>query len=95
MEEFRPLIADSVVLSVINTEVVTPDGLVRAAGAVALTEKGRKAFLAAYERRLAQEVSHPLFGYVLSYRGVLAVQSRLLARVIQGELPAYPSFRTR
>ena len=95
MEEFRPLLCDSVVLSVINTEEVTADDFVRAAGAVALGERGRKAFLAAYERRLAQEVTHPRYGYTLSYRRVLAVQARLLARAVQGELPAYPSFRTR
>lgn len=95
MEEFRPLLGDSVVLSVINTEEVTADDFVRAAGGVALTERGRKAFLAAYERRLAQEVTHPRYGYTLSYRRVLAVQARLLARAVQGELPTYPSFRTR
>lgn len=95
MEEFRPLIADSVVLSVINTEEVTADDFVRAAGAVALQDRGRKAFLAAYERRMAQEVTHPRYGYTISYRRVLAVQARLLARTVQGELGTYPSFRTR
>ena len=69
--------------------------LVRAAGAVALQERGRRAFLAAYERRMAQEVTHPRYGYQLSYRRVLAVQARLLARTVQGELTTYPSFRTR
>ena len=68
---------------------------VRAAGAVALQERGRRAFLAAYERRMAQEVTHPRYGYQLSYRRVLAVQARLLARTVQGELATYPSFRTR
>ena len=95
MEEFRPLIADSVVLSVINTEEVTADDFVRAAGAVALQDRGRRAFLAAYERRMTQEVTHPRYGYQLSYRRVLAVQARLLARTVQGELATYPSFRTR
>ena len=61
----------------------------------ALIEAGRKAFLAAYERRLAQEVTHPRYGYTLSYRRVLHVQARLLARTVQGELPSYPGFRTR
>lgn len=95
MEEFRPLIADSVVLSVVNTEEVTADDFVRAAGAVALQDRGRKAFLAAYERRMAQEVTHHRYGYTISYRRVLAVQARLLARTVQGELGTYPSFRTR
>jgi CRISP-associated protein Cas1 len=42
-----------------------------------------------------QEVTHPLFGYTLSYRRILEVQARLLSRVVTGELDRYPSFRTR
>jgi CRISPR-associated endonuclease Cas1/CRISPR-associated protein Cas4 len=95
MEEFRPLVADSVVLTAINTEVVQAGDFVRAAGAVALGDRGRRAFLAAYERRMGQEIVHPLFGYRISYRRVLEVQARLLARVLGGELDRYPSFLTR
>jgi CRISPR-associated endonuclease Cas1/CRISPR-associated protein Cas4 len=95
MEEFRPLVADSVVLTAINTEVVQPSDFVRAAGAVALGDRGRRAFLATYERRMGQEITHPLFGYRISYRRVLEVQARLLARVLGGELDRYPSFLTR
>jgi CRISPR-associated protein Cas1 len=95
MEEFRPLVADSVVLTAINTEVVQGGDFVRAAGAVALGGRGRRSFLAAYERRMGQEIVHPLFGYRVSYRRVLEVQARLLARVLTGELERYPSFLTR
>lgn len=95
MEEFRPLIADSAVLSAVNTEVITESDFVRAAGAVNLTERGRKAFTGAYERRVRQEVTHPLFGYKLDYRRVLQVQARLLARAVTGEVPSYPGFQTR
>ena len=42
-----------------------------------------------------QEVTHPLFGYTVSYRRILEVQARLLSRVVMGELDRYPSFRTR
>ena len=68
---------------------------VRAAGGVALSEAARRSFLSAFERRMAQEVTHPVFEYRLSYRRVLEVQARLLARVVVGELPSYPSFQTR
>lgn len=40
-------------------------------------------------------VTHPLFGYRVSYRRVLEIQARLLARVVSGELPVYPGFETR
>ena len=95
MEEFRPLIADSTTLTVFNNREVTAESFVFRAGGVALTEAGRRSVLAAYERRLQHEVTHPLFGYKASYRRILEVQARLLARHVLGELDEYPSFTTR
>jgi CRISPR-associated protein, Cas1 family/CRISPR-associated exonuclease, Cas4 family len=95
MEEFRPLIADSVVLGALNNGVITSkDFIVRASG-VSLKPSGRKNFLLAFERRMDQLVTHPVFGYRVSYRRVIEVQARLLGRVLLGEIPTYPSFRTR
>lgn len=95
MEGFRPLIADSVALTVLNTRMVTGSYFLRAGEAVALTQKGRSAFLRAYEQRMDQLVTHPVFGYRISYRRVLEVQARLLARYVTGEIPVYPGFETR
>ena len=95
MEEFRPLIVDSVVLSAVNTGVVQADDFVRRGGAVALTTAGRGKFIRAYERRMDEEVTHPTFGYRVSYRRILEVQARLLGRFLSGELPEYPPFATR
>jgi CRISPR-associated protein Cas1 len=94
-EEFRPLIAESAVIAAINNGEVRPDDFVRQLGAVSLTPRGRRQFLAAYERRLAQEIVHPIFGYSISYRRVLSVQARLLARCLLGEVPSYRPFCTR
>jgi len=95
MEEFRPLIADSTVLSVINTEEVQTSDFVRRASAVALTPSGRRKVIEAYHRRLESLVTHPLFGYTISYNRVLEVQARLLGRWLSGEIPVYPAFCTR
>jgi CRISPR-associated protein Cas1 len=95
MEEFRPLLADSTVLTAINTGTIRIDDFVSAAGGVALKSDARRRLILAYERRMDQLVTHPLFGYRISYRRLLEVQARLLSRVLLGELPAYPSFRTR
>ena len=94
-EEFRPLIADSTVLSLVNNREVQAHDFICRAGAVALTDAGRRAVMAAYERRMSTEITHPIFGYKLTYRRVLEVQARLLARTLLGELPEYPSFQTR
>ena len=49
----------------------------------------------AYEQRMDTLVTHPVFGYRVSYRRVLEIQTRLLARVVTGELARYPGFETR
>lgn len=95
MEEFRPIVADSVVISAINNGVVDVDDFVEHPTGVALKEAGRRRFLQAFERRLDQLVTHPVFGYRISYRRVLEVQARLLGRFLLGEIPSYPEFRTR
>ena len=95
MEPFRPLIADSAVLSAINTRMVTARDFVQAGESVALTPGGRKAFFRAYESRMDTLVTHPIFGYRVNYRRVLEIQARLLARVLTGELTTYSVFTTR
>jgi CRISP-associated protein Cas1 len=95
MEEYRPLIADSVVIGALNNGVITADDFVVRASAVALKPGARKKLILAYERRMDQLVTHPVFGYRISYRRVLEVQARLLGRLLLGELDHYPAFRTR
>ncbi|MBF6570940.1 MAG: CRISPR-associated endonuclease Cas1 [Candidatus Binataceae bacterium] len=95
MEEFRPLVADSVVIGAINTAMVGPEDFIQVGPAVALTPKGRKGFLRAYEQRMDALVTHPLFGYRVNYRRVLEIQTRLLARVLTGEARRYVGFETR
>jgi CRISPR-associated protein Cas1 len=94
-EEFRPLIADSVVIGLLNTGEITASDFIRRAGAVSLTPEGRRTVLRAYERRLDAEITHPVFGYRISYRRVLDVQARLLAAVMVGEIPDYTPMVTR
>lgn len=95
MEEFRPLIADSVVLTAINNGEVQAGDWIERMGSVSLTPEGRRRFIDVYERRMSQEITHPVFGYQISYRRVLEVQARLLCRYLQREIPDYPSFTTR
>ena len=95
MEEFRPLVADSVVIGAINNGEITLGDFEVARAGVAMKPEARKRLIHAYERRMDQLVTHPVFGYRISYRRVLEVQARLLGRVLLGELDTYPSFRTR
>lgn len=95
MEEFRPLIADSAVLTAINNRMLSPSDFVQAGEAVNLTPGGRKRFFLAYEKRMSDTVTHPLFDYKVSYRRALELQFRLLARTLTGEIERYLPFTTR
>lgn len=95
VEEFRPIIGDSVCLGLINNSMLTDGDFITRAGAVALTQAGRRKVLEAYERRLDTLIAHPLFGYSISYRRIMEVQARLLSRHLLGEISEYPAFRTR
>jgi CRISPR-associated protein Cas1 len=95
MEEFRPLIVDSVVLSLLNTREIRGSHFDRRGRAIVLTTEGRRIFIHAIERRLRSTITHPVFGYQVTYRRALNIQARLLARTIQRDIPVYPAFVTR
>lgn len=95
MEEFRPLIADSVALTLINTRVISPGDFVRAGDAVNLSQEGRKRFFTAYEQRLSTTIVHPVFDYQVSYRRAIELQARLLAKALTGDTEQYVPFMTR
>jgi CRISPR-associated protein Cas1 len=75
--------------------VVKSGDFVRAGVRCNLKDTGRMAFIRAYERRMDTLITHPVFGYRISYRRVLDVQARLLARFVSHEIAEYPEFTTR
>ncbi len=95
MEEFRPLVAESTALSLINKRVVTLNDFVLAGDAVNLSYAARKRVFNAYEQRLAEGVTHPVFGYRVCYRRAIELQARMLAKCLTGETGQYVPFLTR
>jgi CRISPR-associated endonuclease Cas1/CRISPR-associated protein Cas4 len=95
MEPFRPILADSTVITAINNGEIKPGDFVWAGRACALSPAGRKKIISAFERRLATEITHPVFGYRLSWRRLLEVQARLLGRHLLGEIPELPAVEPR
>lgn len=95
MEEFRPLIVDSAVITAVNTAMVTASSFEQTASGCMLKADGRKGFLRAYEGRLDQLVTHPVFGYRCSWRSVIRVQARMLSRWLRGDIPQYLAVTTR
>lgn len=95
MEEFRPLIADSTLLTLVNGSRLGPADFVRRARAVWLTASGRRTVLSAFEQRMATTVIHPTFRYRVTYRRAVELQARLLAAALLGDVPEYRPFVTR
>ena len=95
MEEFRPIMVDAVVLSMLSHGMLSADGFVVELGAYRLKQERRKVFFTKFEERLNEEVQHPLFGYKSTYQHCIELQSRLLAKYLTGEIDAYPPLRIR
>ena len=95
MEEFRPLVVDSTVLSLVNSKEICPEDFITRGPGTTLKPEAKKKVISAYERRMDALVTHPIFGYSISYHRVLEVQARILARHLAGEVPAYEPFCTR
>lgn len=95
MEEMRTPVVDSVVLTVINKQIMQAHHFEEKLGTWQLTAPGRKLFLQQFEQRLNTEIQHPVFDYKASYRRCLELQARLLAKFLLGEIPAYRAFQIR
>ncbi|PIE25258.1 MAG: CRISPR-associated endonuclease Cas4/Cas1 [Planctomycetota bacterium] len=95
MEEFRTVIVDSAVLLAVNTGMLNDGQFLQSKGGCILEAGARKAFLRAYESRIDQILTHPLFDYRLSWRAAIQIQARILARWFRGDIPAYEGIRTR
>ncbi|MCY3629572.1 MAG: CRISPR-associated endonuclease Cas1 [Bacteroidota bacterium] len=95
MEPFRSIIADSCVIQIVNNGEIRPNDFIFIGRACSLKPAGRKALIAAFERRLEHVTTHPFFGYRVSMRRLIEVQCRLLARHFQGEIAEYPHYLPR
>jgi CRISPR-associated protein Cas1 len=93
MEELRPVLADRLALSLVNRGQLGADDFVaEEAGAVRLTEAGRRTALVAWQERKRDELSHPFLGETAPLGLVAHLQAQLLARTLRGDLDGYPAF---
>lgn len=92
MEEFRPLVADSIILNAINRRILTPNDFTvePLSNVVRLSETGRKEFLRLYEKKKQSEFKHPVLKRKCTYQEAFQIQGRLLAKYLMGEIDKYP-----
>jgi CRISPR-associated protein Cas1 len=95
MEEFRPVIADSVVLSCLLRKRFQMEDFENGDSGCYLNEKKRKEFYAAIEERMKEQIYHPVVGSRISYRRVIEVQARMVTKVLTGEASEYVPFKVR
>ena len=95
IEELRPILADSVAISLINRREVSVDDFVVTPSGVSISHTAKKAVIHAYERRLEQTVKHPAVGYEITYRRLFEIQARILAAYLMGEVCGYVPFEVR
>jgi CRISPR-associated protein Cas1 len=90
VEEFRTLVADRLVLALINRQQIgVQDFQVRDGGAVELTATGRKSLVQAYVARKREEVTHPLLDARVRVGQLPFLQAKLLARHLRGDSDVY------
>jgi CRISPR-associated protein Cas1 len=95
MEEFRTVLADSVVLTLLNKQMLSLDDFIRWGQACYLSETGRKKFFSLWETRKNTEVTHPVFSHKVCYSRVIEMQARMLAAFIKKDIPFYKAFTWR
>ncbi|GAB4030271.1 MAG: type I-C CRISPR-associated endonuclease Cas1c [Elusimicrobiota bacterium] len=91
MEEFRPLIADRHVLTLINRKEVDKSCFTkREGGAVEMSDNARRTVVSAYQQRKQEETTHQLLEQKMTIGMLPFIQARLLARYIRGDIAEYP-----
>ncbi|MGI6778870.1 MAG: type I-C CRISPR-associated endonuclease Cas1c [Acetivibrionales bacterium] len=93
MEEFRPIMADRFVLSLINKRIVNEEGfMTRENGSVEMSDDTRKTILTQWQQRRQEKIKHPFLEQRIEWGLAPYVQALLLARFIRGDLDDYPPF---
>ncbi|MGO8736895.1 MAG: type I-C CRISPR-associated endonuclease Cas1c [Terriglobia bacterium] len=93
MEEFRPVLADRLALSLVNRQQIRGKGFKKTeTGAVLMDDATRKEVLVAYQKRKQEEIQHPFLGETVEVGLLPFVQAMLLARYLRGDLDGYPPF---
>jgi CRISP-associated protein Cas1 len=96
MEEFRPILADRLVLSLINRKQVSKSGFVKQpSGGVIMDDATRKEVLTAWQKRKQEEIIHPFLEEKVPIGLLPYCQALLMARFIRGDMDNYPVFINR
>lgn len=95
MEEFRTPVADSAVVTAINSGMLRISDFSTTLGDSRLSQRGRIVLTTTYENRISTVFKHPQFGYQLTWRRAMEVQARLVLGYLDGTTDIYRGIVTR
>ena len=95
MEEFRQIIVDGYVLSLVNNNRIKPKDFEKTNNGIRFTKEALDRFLTGYYGRMQRTFQHPALNEKTTYLRCIELQVRHLARVIRGKEPTYKPFLIR
>lgn len=95
MEPYRPVIIDSLVLRLINEKIISKNDFATTQSGVYMKPEAKKKIIYMYEKRMDEMITHPQFGYHLSYRRMIQLEVKMLSKYITGEISDYSPLTTR
>lgn len=95
VEPYRTLIGDSLAVRLLNTKEIKIEDFYWGPDSCILKPNGRRKYFAAFEQRMGETITHPVFGYRLTYRRMIELDARLLGQYLMGDIPEYRALMTR
>lgn len=93
IEELRPVLADRLVLTLINRKQINGSGFIhKESGGIVMDDDTRKKVLSAWQEKKQTEIVHPYLQESIPIGLLPHTQALLLARYLRGDLDAYPPF---
>ncbi len=101
MEEFRPIIVDSLVINSIRRnffkisdfEHIKEENV--KVTRCTMKAEARRRFIELYENKVKFKHTHPIFGYQVSWRRNFSLQVKILCKVFRGELDHYQGIENK
>ena len=91
-EIFKPLLVDRVIFKVLNKREIQQKDFESKLNRVILNEKGKKAFIAAFEERLNETIQHRTLKRNVSYKHLIKLECYKLSKHILG-IETYKPFK--
>ncbi len=91
-EIFKPILVDRLIFSMLNRKELKADDFDHKLNSIMLKEKGKKAFVSGFEKRLTETIQHRKLGRSVSYKYLIRLECYKLIKHIMG-IEEYKPFK--